>query len=127
MGEEPVKVETPQDLAGFFRKLEVAVQRFVGVVGQQINDGKITRKALVHLITEEYKAQAKILANPDFLRVNCRVPAAADGPGRPTSRQGSAEDDPTTAFAEDRERQKNESYDLSRKKEEEKQKKRPKA
>merc|ERR1712151_1439752 len=107
-------------------KMDPSVQRFVGVVAQQINDGKITRKALLQVMSKEYNEQARILSNNEFLRVNCRVPAAADGPGRPTSRQGSAEDDPANAFTEDRERCKKDSDDLLRTQEKEQQKKRPK-
>lgn len=128
--EEPTKVEEAKDLAGFFKKMETAVERFIGDVSSKIHDGKITRKALLQVMSKEYNEQARILNNADFLRVNCRVPAAADGPGRPSSRQGSAEDDPTTAFAEDRERCKKDTEDLTRKKKEEEertQKKRPKA
>uniref|UniRef100_A0A7S0A419 ODAD1 central coiled coil region domain-containing protein n=1 Tax=Pyrodinium bahamense TaxID=73915 RepID=A0A7S0A419_9DINO len=124
--EEPVKVEGPQDLAAFFRKLEVAVERFVAVVAQQISDGKITRRELLKVMKKEYDEQERTLLSKDFLQTNCRVPAAADAPGRAASRQGTAEDDPANAFAEDRERCKKDSAERSRQAQVEQQKKRPK-
>merc|ERR1712151_171934 len=122
----PFPPEKAKDLAPFFEKIHEPIEKFVESVSQQINDGKITRKALLQVMSKEYNEQARILSNNEFLRVNCRVPAAADGPGRPTSRQGSAEDDPANAFIEDRERCKKDSDDLLRTQEKEQQKKRPK-
>mmetsp|Transcript_28960 Transcript_28960/g.90252 ORF Transcript_28960/g.90252 Transcript_28960/m.90252 type:complete len:526 (-) Transcript_28960:30-1607(-) len=124
--EEPVRVEGPQDLAAFFRRLEVAVERFVAAVAQQISDGKITRRELLRVMKRDFEEQERALASKDFLQLNCRVPAAADAPGRAASRQGTAEDDPASAFADDRERWKRDSTERSRQGQAEQQKKRPK-
>mmetsp|Transcript_51226 Transcript_51226/g.91208 ORF Transcript_51226/g.91208 Transcript_51226/m.91208 type:complete len:507 (-) Transcript_51226:84-1604(-) len=105
--EDTVQVQGPADLPAFFRRLEVAVEKFVSYVAQQINDMKITRKVLSQVLTREYNEQARLLANEQFLRNNCHVPATADV--RPASRQGAADDDPDAAFAQERERWKTES------------------
>jgi len=89
--EEPVQVQSPADLPAFFRRLEMAVQKFVGYVGQQIAESKITRKILSQVHTRENNEQARLLANDQFIRSNCRVPASADH--RPSSRQGGGVDD----------------------------------
>lgn len=130
--EEPVKVESPADMAPFFQRLEAGVEKFVNLVSHQISEGKVTRKALLQVMTREYNDQARLLSSQDFLRANCRVPAAADGatigPGRPTSRQGpgGGEDDPATAFAEDRDRCKKDAVELASRAQAEQLKKRPK-
>ncbi|CAE8736189.1 unnamed protein product [Polarella glacialis] len=133
--EEPAKVETPQDLPIFFKKMEVAVEKFVNQVTQQINDGRINRKALSDMAIKEYKEQSRMISNHEFLRSNCRVQVATDadksvGAGRPNSRQGpggtNADEDPGTSFAEDRDRCKKDSDDLASKVQAEQLKKRPK-
>lgn len=111
--EEPVKVEGPVDMKGFFQRLQVAVEKFISRVSQQIHDGKVTRKVLVQGMTKEFKEQEQILKNGEFLKLNVRV-NVGDAVGRSTSRQGSAEDDPTNSFSEDRERCKKESEDVTR-------------
>mmetsp|Transcript_60799 Transcript_60799/g.113684 ORF Transcript_60799/g.113684 Transcript_60799/m.113684 type:complete len:502 (-) Transcript_60799:55-1560(-) len=111
--EEPAKVENPADLPIFFRKFEVAVKKFIKRVSDQIHVGKINRKILRDFEKIENEAQKDLLKDPNFLTSNCRA-QAADGQGRPTSRQGAgdgAEDDPPTNFAEDREKCKNDSSD----------------
>jgi len=122
--EDPVDVKGPKDLPAFFSRLEVAVEKFVKFVDQQLRDVKITRKGLSQVQTREYNEQAKLLASEQFLRANCRVPATADG--RPVSRQGGADDDPDALFAADREKCKADSGDLARTVQAEQQKKRPK-
>lgn len=124
--EELVKVEGPQDLAAFFRRLDVAVERFVGAVAQQISDGRISQRELLRAMKSEFEEHERALLSRDFLQANCRVPAVADAPGRAASRQGTAEDDPANVFAEDRERCKKDSADRSRQAQAEHQKKRPK-
>lgn len=105
--EEPVQVQGPADLPAFFRRLEVAVRKFMAYVGQQISESKITRKILSQVHTRENNEQARLLANDQFLRSNCRVPASADQ--RPSSRQGGVDDDPDALFATDRENRKTDS------------------
>ncbi|CAE7215086.1 DEK1 [Symbiodinium natans] len=109
--EDPAKVDSPADLPMFFRKFEVAVKKFIKRVSDQINAGKINRKVLRDFEKIENEAQKGLLSDHNFLTINCRA-QAADGQGRPTSRQGAgdgAEDDPPTNFSEDREKCKNES------------------
>eukprot|EP00933_Yihiella_yeosuensis_P033316 TRINITY_DN27056_c0_g1_i1.p1 TRINITY_DN27056_c0_g1~~TRINITY_DN27056_c0_g1_i1.p1 ORF type:complete len:533 (+),score=123.18 TRINITY_DN27056_c0_g1_i1:54-1601(+) len=133
--EEPTKVEVPTDLPNFFRKLEVSVKKFIGHVHQQIAEGKVNRKALQSVAAKEYKEQSHTLQSADFLRANCRVPAAGDaapnaGSGRPNSRQGgagNAEDDPATSFSEFRDRCKKDSDELASRSAAEQKKKPPKA
>lgn len=107
--EEPVKVEGAGDLMAFFKRLEGTVERFLERVVQQIGDGKITRKALLKEMEREYTRQTNDLNDQEFLKSNCRVPLDKDNPARPTSRQGSAEDDPAASLELDRERCKRES------------------
>merc|ERR1712187_938960 len=97
----------------FFQRLQVAIEKFMARVSQQIHDGKITRKVLVQGMTKEFKEQEQILRNSEFLKLNVRV-NVGDAQGRSTSRQGSAEDDPAASFAEDRERCKKDSDDVTR-------------
>jgi len=107
--DDQARVEGPTDLAPFFRNLDVGVERFVGTVSSQVQSGVITRKTLIQAQSREYQTQLRTITQPDFVKANCRVSAAPDGPGRPASRQGTAEDDPANSFAEDRERCKQDS------------------
>jgi len=122
--EDPVQVQGPADLPAFFRRLDVAVQKFTSFVGQQIGESKITRKVLSQVLTRENNEQARLLANEQFLRSNCRVPASADH--RPSSRQGGVDDDPDALFAADRDSRKTDSTDKCREAQSEAQKKRQK-
>jgi hypothetical protein len=110
--EDVTDIKVPADLKPFFGRLTDVVEKFVGQVDQQIKDSKITRSALVQVIAREYSDQDRLMKNEQFLRANCRVPATADG--RPASRQGSAEDDPATSFAEERDRCKKDSEDMAK-------------
>jgi len=110
--EEPVQVQGPADLPAFFRRLDGAVQKFTGYVSSQIGESKITRKILSQVLTRENNEQARLLANDQFLRSNCRVPASADH--RPSSRQGGVDDDPDALFAADRDNRKLDSTDKVR-------------
>jgi len=121
--EEPPRVESPADLVGFFKKLDMTAHRFIEKVAQDISNGKITRRNLMQVLDREHQHHTKTLSDLDFLRGNCRVPAAADGPARSTSRQGTAEDDPTTSFAQDRDRARRESEETTRQGQAEQQKK----
>lgn len=107
--EEPVRVEAPPDLGAFFRRLEGTIQRFVEGVEQQIAQKKIHKKALQKENDKEVERQKADLESQEFLKINCRVPLDKDN--RSTSRQGAADDEPTTSFEEDREFRKKESAD----------------
>jgi len=107
--EEPVRVEAPPDLGAFFRRLEGTIQRFVEGVEQQISQKKIHKKALQKENDKEVERQKADLESQEFLKINCRVPLDKDN--RSTSRQGAADDEPTTSFEEDREFRKKESAD----------------
>jgi len=106
--EEPAKVDKPEDLPAFFKKLETAVRKFMKRVSDQIKAGKITRKTFRDFEKVENEEQKNLLNNHSFLKDNCRAQASdvqAAGIGRPTSRQGDGnEDDPATNFQEDREK-----------------------
>lgn len=110
--EEPAKVDKPEDLPAFFKKLESAVRKFIKKVSDQIKAGKINRKTFRDFEKVENEEQKNLLNNHSFLKDNCRAQASdvqAAGIGRPTSRQGDGnEDDPATNFQEDREKCKNE-------------------
>jgi hypothetical protein len=110
--EEPVQVQRPADLPAFFRRLDAAVRNFLEHVRSQISESKINRKILSQVHTRENNEQARLLANDQFLRTNCRVPASADH--RPSSRQGGVDDDPDALFAADRDNRKLESNDKVR-------------
>jgi hypothetical protein len=90
--EEPVKVEGPGDISAFFRRFHGTIEKFLEQVTEQIQEQKITPKAMAQVMTREYNEQARLVNDAAFLRANCRVPAAADV--RPSSRQGGTEDDP---------------------------------
>jgi len=124
--EDPVQVQGPSDLPTFFRKLDSAVQKFLAYVGKQMGESKINRKILSQVLTRENNDQARLLANVDFLKSNCRVPASADH--RPSSKQGGGvDDDPDNLFAVDRDNRKTDSQEaLARAQAVEAQKKRQK-
>jgi len=105
--EEPVKVESSPELGPFLRRLEGTIQRFAEGVDQQIKSKKIQKKALTNQIEHEHNRQKADLENKEFLMLHCRVPLDKDV--RSTSRQGAADDEPTTSFEEDRERCKRDS------------------
>merc|ERR1712232_962972 len=114
--EEPVKVEYPSDLTPFFKRLEVAVDKFIARVTQQIAEQKITRNALLQLMNKENNEQEKLIKNEQFMRQNCRVPATADqtaADGDKGSRQGAAEEH-EQSLIEERDRCKKESDDVAR-------------
>jgi len=136
--EDMAKADHGDNLPGFFKKLEVAIERFLERMRVQIKDGKLGRKALMHMANKEHHRQNRLLNDQDFLYNNCRVPAAADVP-RGQSRQGGGaganananananEDDPTSTFMDDRERIRAESEEVVRQAQQEQQKRsRPK-
>lgn len=109
--EDCVRVDKPADLLVFYQQMQRAVDKFIAHIVQQISSGKVQRKNMSQVASKEYHEARRLLADKDFLKVNCRVPASLDA-GRPPSRQGPAhvaEEDPADAHHTDRERCKHES------------------
>lgn len=108
--EDCVRVDKPADLLVFYQQMQRAVDKFIAHIVQQISSGKVQRKNMSQVASKEYHEARRLLADKDFLKVNCRVPASLDA-GRPPSRQGQlgGEEDPADAHQNDRERCKNES------------------
>ncbi|CAK0902888.1 unnamed protein product, partial [Prorocentrum cordatum] len=65
--EEPAEVRGHGDLRGFFDKLQATIEKFTRKVGQQIADGKLTRKVLMNEFSKEYARQNEMLADPNFI------------------------------------------------------------
>jgi len=109
-GEDCVVVEKPADLPVFYQQMQRAVDKFIAHIVQQISSGKVQRKNMSQVGSKEYHEARRLLADKDFLKVNCRVPASLDA-GRPASRQGQGgtEEDSHDAHQLERERCKNES------------------
>jgi len=109
-GEDCVVVEKPADLPVFYQQMQRAVDKFIAHIVQQISSGKVQRKNMSQVASKEYHEARRLLADKDFLKVNCRVPASLDA-GRPASRQGpgGTEEDSHDAHQQERERCKNES------------------
>lgn len=127
--EEPVKGDSLADLPVCFQRLEAAVPKFCHSVALQIKEGKIDRKVIHNLVSREFNDQARMLANQDFLRANCRVPPTADAFTRSTSHSrgdNNEEDDPNRTLPEDRDRIKAESGQLVSRSQIEQAKRRPK-
>merc|ERR1719231_2131890 len=92
MFEDCVRVEKPADLPVFFQQMQRAVDKFISHIVQQISSGKVQRKNMSQIASKEYHEARRLLADNDFLKVNCRVPASLDA-GRPASRQGTGQDE----------------------------------
>jgi len=113
MFEDCTKVEKPADLPVYFSQMQRAVDKFIAHIVQQISTGKVQRKNMSQVATKEYHEARRLLADKDFLKVNCRVPASLDA-GRPPSRQGppgQAEEDSAEVHQQERDRFKIESKD----------------
>lgn len=112
MFEDCVRVEKPTDLPVFYQQMQRAVDKFISHIVQQISSGKVQRKNMSQVASKEYHEARRLLADKDFLKVNCRVPASLDA-GRPASRQGQggADEDSHEVNQQERERCKNESRD----------------
>merc|ERR1719382_1034492 len=108
--EECTRVDKPADLPLYFQQMQRAVDKFIAHIVQQISSGKVQRKNMSQVASKEYHEARRLLADKDFLKVNCRVPASLDA-GRPASRQGQAgtEEDSHDAHQQERERCKHES------------------
>merc|ERR1719461_1974044 len=103
-----VWVEKPSDLPVSFQQMQRAVDRFIAHIVQQISSGKVQRKNMSQVTSKEYHEARRLLADKDFLKVNCRVPASMDA-GRPMSRTGQSgtEEDSHDIHQQERERYKN--------------------
>lgn len=111
--EDCIKVDKPADLLVFFQQMQRAVDKFITHIVQQISAGKVQRKNMSQVASKEYHEARRLLADKDFLKVNCRVPASLDA-GRPPSRQGpnsNQDEDVAESHQMDRQRCKNESKD----------------
>merc|ERR1712060_550588 len=110
MFEDCVRVEKPADLPVFYAQMQRAVDKFNAHIVQQISSGKVQRKNMSQVASKEYHEARRLLADKDFLKVNCRVPAAPDA-GRPMSRQGQSgtEEDSHDIHQQERETYKNQS------------------
>merc|ERR1712187_1051406 len=87
MFEDPIRIDRPSDLLNFYAQMQRAVDKFIAHIVQQISSGKVQRKNMSQVASKEYHEARRLLADKDFLKVNCRVPASMDA-GRPMSRQG---------------------------------------
>eukprot|EP00747_Dinoflagellata_sp_TGD_P162943 gnl/TRDRNA2_/TRDRNA2_181125_c0_seq1.p1 gnl/TRDRNA2_/TRDRNA2_181125_c0~~gnl/TRDRNA2_/TRDRNA2_181125_c0_seq1.p1 ORF type:complete len:531 (+),score=158.52 gnl/TRDRNA2_/TRDRNA2_181125_c0_seq1:86-1678(+) len=125
--EECARIEKPADLPVYFQQMHRAVDKFVAHIVQQISTGKVQRKNMAQVASKEYHEASRLLADKDFIKANCRVPASADN--RPSSRQGQGKDldeDSAETHQNDRDRCKTESkeklYEATRKLEAQKKK-----
>eukprot|EP00811_Abedinium_folium_P030482 NODE_4886_length_1834_cov_3.632103.p1 GENE.NODE_4886_length_1834_cov_3.632103~~NODE_4886_length_1834_cov_3.632103.p1 ORF type:complete len:543 (-),score=156.77 NODE_4886_length_1834_cov_3.632103:204-1727(-) len=120
--EEPVPIDSPKDLPGFFRRLDGTIKKFIDHVDSLIADERLDYHELEMVIDRQHNHQEQLLGDRRFLEANCRVDRQADV--RPVSRQSTPEDrvDPTQSMATDREKYKGELNDFVK----EKQKKRVK-
>eukprot|EP00931_Biecheleriopsis_adriatica_P074891 TRINITY_DN48868_c0_g1_i1.p1 TRINITY_DN48868_c0_g1~~TRINITY_DN48868_c0_g1_i1.p1 ORF type:complete len:530 (-),score=154.93 TRINITY_DN48868_c0_g1_i1:40-1629(-) len=115
MFEDCVRVEKPADLPVFFQQMQRAVDKFISHIVQQISSGKVQRKNMSQIASKEYHEARRLLADKDFLKINCRVPASLDA-ARPSSRQGPVanappEEDAADVHQQEREKFKKESVD----------------
>jgi len=109
--EELVRVDYPQDLEVFYKQMQRVVDKFIQHIIQHISLGKVQRKNMSQAATKEYHEARRLLADKDFLKVNCRVPASLDA-GRPPSRgQGGTEEEAVEVHQQEREKFKHDSRD----------------
>jgi len=111
MFDDCIRVEMASDLPVYFGQMQRAVDKFIAHIVQQISSGKVQRKNMSQVASKEYHEARRLLADKDFLRVNCRVPLEQ---GRPPSRQGNsgtAEEDDVGDYEAERDRWKKESTD----------------
>merc|ERR1719330_1988933 len=110
MFEECIRVEKPADLPIYFTQLQRAVHKFIDHIVQQISSGKVQRKNMSQVASKEYHEARRLLADKDFLKVNCRVPASLDDGGAATAKPSTVTgEDPQDAHQMERDRCKNES------------------
>jgi len=75
--EELDELESPQDLVPFFHSLRQTVERFFTQANEEMSASKLSKLASQAGI-KEYTEQQKLLADKEFIRANCRVPASLD-------------------------------------------------
>merc|ERR1740121_3525021 len=78
MFEDCVKVEKPADLQMFYHQLSRGVDKFIAHIVQLISSGRVQRKNMSQAASKEYHEARRLLADKEFLRANCRVPASLD-------------------------------------------------
>jgi len=111
--EECKQVDTPADLPVFYQQMQRAVDKFIAHIVQQISSGKVQRKNMSQVASKEYHEARRLLADKDFLKANCRVPASLDVDGG-VQRPGQAaatEEDSQDLHQQERSRCKNESIE----------------
>merc|ERR1712014_117277 len=111
--EDCTRVDKPADLPVYYQQMQRAVDKFIAHIVQQISSGKVQRKNMSQVASKEYHEARRLLADKDFLKVNCRVPASMDA-GRPVSRQGQSgtEEDSHDIHQQERDRYKKESNEI---------------
>eukprot|EP00930_Biecheleria_cincta_P079329 TRINITY_DN6711_c0_g1_i1.p1 TRINITY_DN6711_c0_g1~~TRINITY_DN6711_c0_g1_i1.p1 ORF type:complete len:541 (+),score=141.28 TRINITY_DN6711_c0_g1_i1:41-1624(+) len=87
MFDDCIRVDMASDLPVYFGQMQHAVNKFIAHIVQQISSGKVQRKNMSQVASKEYHEARRLLADKDFLRVNCRVPLEQ---GRPPSQQGNS-------------------------------------
>jgi hypothetical protein len=90
--EEFSKVDKPADLEKFSEGLAKGVDKFIAHIVQLISSGKVQRKNMSQAASKEYHEARRLLADKDFLKANCRVPASLDAT-RPASRDKSGDEE----------------------------------
>lgn len=108
MFEEFVRVDKPSELLLFFQQMQRAVDKFINHIVKQISEGKVQRKNMSQVASKEYHEARRLLADKDFLKVNCRVPASMDA-GRPLAGSAGGDEDSLSLHQQERERCKHES------------------
>jgi len=91
MFEDCVKVEKPADLQMFYHQLSRGVDKFIAHIVQLISSGRVQRKNMSQAASKEYHEARRLLADKEFLKANCRVPASLDA-GRPSSKGKASEE-----------------------------------
>mmetsp|Transcript_57380 Transcript_57380/g.167993 ORF Transcript_57380/g.167993 Transcript_57380/m.167993 type:complete len:530 (-) Transcript_57380:78-1667(-) len=113
MFEECIRVDKPADLPVFYQQMQRAVDKFIAHIVQQISSGKVQRKNMSQVASKEYHEARRLLADKDFLKVNCRVPASLDAEGV-AQRHGPSqapEEETQDMHQQERSRCKHESHD----------------
>jgi len=91
MFEDCVRVDKPSDLPMFYAQLSKGVDKFIAHIVQLISSGRVQRKNMAQAASKEYHEARRLLADKDFLKANCRVPASLDmAVARPASKDNKA-------------------------------------
>merc|ERR1719291_1139001 len=70
----------------------VNVDKPIAHIVQLISSGRVQRKNMSQAASKEYHEARRLLADKEFLKVNCRVPASLDAGGRPASKGKAGEE-----------------------------------